>query len=79
MTYTLIKLFTSSGWSLSFPNLPSARAGWGALLATLPSLSLLAIVWLYVDNVATLSTGIFWLVRPSLTFLVAVLWLLRRK
>ena len=44
---------------------------WGALLASLPLTSLLAFVWLYVDTgdsarVASLSTGIFWLVLPSL-------------
>lgn len=44
---------------------------WGALLASLPLTSLLAFVWLYVDTgdtarVAGLSSGIFWLVLPSL-------------
>jgi hypothetical protein len=44
---------------------------WGALLASLPLTSLLAFVWLYLDTgdagrVGTLSTGIFWLVLPSL-------------
>ena len=43
----------------------------GAILASLPLTSLLAFVWLYVDTgdtqkVASLATGIFWLVLPSL-------------
>ncbi|HET7663468.1 MAG TPA: DUF3147 family protein [Rhodanobacteraceae bacterium] len=44
---------------------------WAAVLASLPLTSLLAFVWLYrsshnVTAVASLSTGIFWLVLASL-------------
>lgn len=84
MTYTLIKLFTSAGLIVVISEL-AKRDGWlGALLASLPTISLLAIVWLYVDTrdvekIAILSTGIFWLVLPSLTFFIAFPWLLRMK
>jgi hypothetical protein len=49
----------------------------GAVLASLPLTSLLAFVWLYVDTgdtakVASLATGIFWLVLPSLVLFVAL-------
>ncbi len=45
----------------------------GALLASIPLTSLLALVWLYRDTgdavqAATLASGIFWLVLPSLLF-----------
>jgi hypothetical protein len=45
----------------------------GALLASLPLTSLLAIAWLYRDTgsalqAAQLAQGIFWLVLPSLAF-----------
>jgi hypothetical protein len=55
---------------------------WAAALASLPLTSLLAFVWLYLDTrdverVATLSTSIFWLVLPSLLFLVLLPLLLR--
>ena len=45
----------------------------GALLASLPLMSLLALVWLYRDTgdaarAAQLASGIFWLVLPSLLF-----------
>jgi hypothetical protein len=45
----------------------------GALLASLPLTSLLALVWLYHDTAdaaqaADLARGIFWLVLPSLAF-----------
>lgn len=45
----------------------------GALLASLPLTSLLALVWLYRDTgdalrAAEMASGIFWLVLPSLLF-----------
>ena len=45
----------------------------GALLASLPITSLLALIWLYRDTgsamqAAVLARGIFWLVLPSLAF-----------
>jgi hypothetical protein len=45
----------------------------GALLASLPLMSLLALVWLYRDTgdalrAAQMARGIFWLVLPSLLF-----------
>jgi hypothetical protein len=47
----------------------------GALLASLPLTSLLAIIWLYRDTsdamqAADLARGIFWLVLPSLAFFI---------
>ena len=47
-------------------------------------LSLLAIIWLYIDTkdagkVAALSTSIFWMVLPSLVFFLALPPLLKAK
>jgi len=55
-----------------------------SLIASLPIVSLLAIVWLYVDTrdtgrIAELSVGTFWLVLPSLSFFVILPWMLRAK
>jgi len=55
---------------------------WAAALASLPLTSLLAFVWLYLDTgdvqkVAALSSGIFWLVLPSLLLFVLLPILLR--
>ncbi|HEY8246894.1 MAG TPA: DUF3147 family protein [Hyphomicrobium sp.] len=54
----------------------------GAVLASLPLTSLLAMIWLYADTgdaqqVADLASGIFWLVLPSLVLFVALPLLLR--
>lgn len=55
----------------------------GAVIASLPLTSLLAMVWLYADTrdpekVATLADGIFWLILPSLTLLLVLPLLLRK-
>lgn len=55
----------------------------GALLASLPLTSLLAFVWLYAETgdatkVASLATGIFWLVLPSLVLFFVTPWLIGR-
>jgi len=54
----------------------------GALLASVPLVSVLAMVWLYIDTrdverISTLSNSIFWLVIPSLAFFLALPILLR--
>ena len=55
----------------------------GALLASIPVLSVLAMFWLYQDTrdtvaVAGLARGIFWLVLPSLALFVILPLLLGR-
>ncbi len=63
----------------------SKRSTWlGAILASLPTLSILAMIWLYQDTqnaplVAQLSQDIFWLVLPSLVFFIALPLFLRWK
>lgn len=49
----------------------------GAILASLPLLSVLAIIWIYVDTknvveIAALSKNIFWLVLPSLVLFISL-------
>ena len=53
-----------------------------AILAALPLTSILAMIWLYrdtkdVQRIASLSTGIFWAVLPSLLFFLLLPLLLR--
>ena len=54
----------------------------GAILASIPLISVLALFWLYVetediDRVSTLATSVFWLVLPSLALFVSLPILLR--
>jgi hypothetical protein len=55
----------------------------GAVLASLPLTSVLALAWLYAntrdaERVAALANGIFWLVLPSLILLLVLPVLLRK-
>ncbi|WP_243345418.1 DUF3147 family protein [Parabacteroides sp. FAFU027] len=54
----------------------------GAILASLPLTSLLAIIWMYLDTKDTVAIGqfswsIFWIVTPSLVFFIALPLLLK--
>ena len=54
-----------------------------AVTASLPVISILAFIWLYLDNrsseqIARLSSGIFWLVLPSLVLFLVLPFLLHR-
>ncbi len=56
----------------------------GAILASVPLVSVLGMIWLYVDTgdvskITSLSTSIFWLVLPSLSLFVALPVLLTRQ
>lgn len=55
----------------------------GAVLASIPLTSVLAMIWLYADTadagkVGALASSIFWLVLPSLVLFIALPWLLKQ-
>jgi hypothetical protein len=77
MLYYIIKLSLSAVIIVAVSELAKRQPAWGGLLASLPLVSLLAIVWLYADTrdavqVSQLSMSIFWLVLPSLLFFLAL-------
>jgi hypothetical protein len=54
-----------------------------ALLASLPLISVMAMFWLFIETrdaqrVAELTTGIFWLILPSLALFITLPLLLRK-
>lgn len=56
---------------------------WGAVLASIPLISVLAMIWLYVDTkdvakISALSMGVFWLVLPSLVLFIILPLLLKQ-
>lgn len=55
----------------------------GSILASIPLVSVLAMIWLYIDTentkkITELSYSIFWLVLPSLTLFVSLPLLLKK-
>lgn len=83
MTYYLLKLVVSALIIVLVSEIAKRSSLLGGLIASLPLVSILAFVWLYLDTrslekVAELSAGIFWLVLPSLSLFIALPWLLRK-
>jgi hypothetical protein len=77
-----IKLILSAGIIVIVSEIAKRSSFFGALIASLPLTSLLAMIWLYletrdVEKVAALSSGIFWLVIPSLALFLFLPVLLR--
>lgn len=82
MPYYALKVLVSAILIVAISELAKRSSVLGALLASLPVTSLLAFLWLYrethsIEKVAALSTGIFWLVLPSLLLFVLLPWFLR--
>jgi hypothetical protein len=68
----LLKILLSALLIFAIAEISKRSSAFGAVVASLPLVSILAMIWLYHDTgdvtkVATLSQGIFWLVLPSLT------------
>ena len=84
MTYYLIKVVVSAVIIVLVSEVAKRSSLLGGLIASLPLVSILAFIWLYLDTrsldkVAGLSFSIFWLVLPSLTLFLALPWLLARS
>ena len=82
MLYATIKVLLTSVLVVAVSETAKRSALFGALIASVPLTSVLAMVWLYVDTgdtekIARLSNGVFWLVLPSLVLFVSLPVLLR--
>ncbi len=82
LTLTL-RILLSGGLVVGVSELAKKNEVFGALVASLPILSIAALLWLYYDTgdagkVAIFSQSIFWLVIPSLLFFLTLPLLLRR-
>lgn len=83
MFYYLVKISITAVLVVAIAEIAKRSTLLGAFLASVPVVSVLAMVWLYVDTrdsarVAALATSVFWLVLPSLALFVALPVLLRR-
>jgi hypothetical protein len=82
MLYLLFKALLSGAIVAAVSEIARRHPGWGGLLASLPLVSLLAMIWLYADTrdtakVADLAQGTFWFFLPSMPMFVIIPWLLR--
>ena len=83
MTYTIIKIAITTILIVAIAEISKRSSFIGAILASVPLVSVLAMVWLYQDTkdinkISELSTGIFWLVLPSLAMFISLPLLLKQ-
>ena len=82
MTWYLTKLTITAVLIVSISEISKVNSLIGALLASIPLVSVLALCWLYIDTndlekISSLTTSIFWLVLPSLSLFVVLPILLK--
>jgi hypothetical protein len=83
MTQYIVKIFVTTALVVLISEIGKRRSVLGALLASLPLVSILAMIWLYSDTrdaaqVAVLARSIFWLVLPSLLLFLVLPLLIER-
>ena len=84
MAYYIIKIIITALLVVLIAEISKRSSLVASILASVPLVSVLAMVWLYVDTkdtdkISALSTGIFWLVIPSLALFLTLPVLLRKE
>lgn len=82
MTYYITKVVVTAFLVVAISEIGKRSTLVGGFVASLPLVSVLAMIWLYVETndagrAAALSSSIFWLVLPSLSLFVMLPILLR--
>ncbi len=83
MTYYLVKIVITTILIVLISEIAKRSTFVGAILASVPLVSVLAMIWLYIDTkdvtkVSSLSVSVFWLVIPSLALFLALPLLLKQ-
>ena len=84
MSYAISKVIITRLLIVAISEISKRSSFIGALLASLPLVSILAMLWLYIDTkdvekVSDLANSIFWLVIPSLVFFTSLPLLLKKE
>ena len=82
MWYLVLKAAISGVLVAAASEVARRFPGWGALIASLPLVSVLGMMWLWHDrpdaaNMAAHAAATFWFVLPSLPMFLAIPWMLR--
>lgn len=82
MSYYLIKISLTVLLVVVISEVAKRSSLIGGMLASIPIISMLAILWLYfetqnIDKVSQLASSIFWLVIPSLALFISLPLLLK--
>ena len=84
MTFQIIKIIISALLIWAVSEISKKFSFWGAVLASVPLISVLSFVWMYAEDkdvlkISKLSYSIFWLVIPSLVLFIVFPVLLKFK
>mgnify|MGYP001211386312 CR=1 FL=1 len=84
MVYNIIKIVISAILIVLISEIAKRNTLFGSVLASIPLVSVLAMIWLYIDTqntqqVVVLSKGIFWMVLPSLVLFITLPIFLKLK
>ncbi len=82
MGFFVMKVLITSILVVTISEISKKSSFLGALLASIPLISVMAMIWLYIETkdllkVATLSISVFWLVIPSLALFLILPVLLK--
>lgn len=82
MGYYVLKIVITVVLIVAISEIAKKSSMFGAVLASIPLISVLAMFWLYfdtqdVEKVSALSTSVFWLVIPSLVLFIVLPILLK--
>lgn len=82
MLYLIVKAAVSGVLIAIISEVAKRYPGLGGLIASLPLVSVLGMIWLWrdrpdVENMAAHSQATFWFVLPSLPMFLVIPWLLR--
>lgn len=84
MIFYAVKVIISVLLIILISEISKKASIWGALCASIPVVSVLSFIWIYVETkdvqkIISLSYNIFWLVLPSLILFVAFPFFLKMK
>jgi hypothetical protein len=84
MFFYLLKVIISAMVIVAVSEVSKMNATLGALIKSLPLISVLSILWIYFDTknvsiISTLSISTFWLVLPTLPLFLILPYLLKHK
>ncbi len=82
MSFYLVKLAVTTVLIVAISEIAKRSSLLGAILASIPLVSVLAMIWLYVETkdvtkVGSLASSVFWLVLPSLALFLVLPQLLK--
>lgn len=84
MIYYIIKVLISSALIVAISEISKKSSLIGGIFASVPLVSVLGMIWLYIDTksvekISQFSTSVFWLVIPSLSLFIVLPILLKMK